>query len=222
MKVGIVSDTHGNLSGLLDLVDYLLNEVKADKIFHLGDNYSDIDELFSLKRSLIKGSTDYSDHDFLSDVTSFMKAKDPDAKLDPASLINEDEITKLKRIIVRVPEDGNSLLKAGEIAKTALEMIGDRIATLVHNVKTLKKEDIEGSDIVLYGGTHKHQVDNLGGRWFINPGHFMEEDNEGKHPTFGVLETTSQGLTLTIYSTDRTKVLSRTLTFGPRTKMTVK
>ena len=222
MKIGFVSDTHGNLSGLLDIVNYFLEELAVEKVFHLGDYYSDVDELFSLKRSLIKGSTEYTDHDFLSDISHFMSQKITEKSLDPQALLHEDEISRLRRVLVRVPEAGNPLFVAGEIPKATLEMIGDRIALLVHNVKELKKEDVEGADIIMYGGTHLYQVDNFGGRWFINPGHFMEEDDKGRPGSFGVLETTPQGLKVGLYTKDRAEILSRILTFGPRTKMTVK
>lgn len=222
MKIGILSDTRGNLSGLLDIVSYFQDDIGVDKIFHLGNFYADIDELISLKRSLLKGSTDYTDQDFLSDISHFMMQKVEEKRLDPASLLQEDEIGRLRRIIVRVPEAESPLLKAGGVQKMTIEMVGDRIAVLVHNIKTLRKEDIEGADIIFYGGTCRHQVDNLGGRWFINPGHFMEEDGTGRPPTFGLIDSTSGGVRLGFYSSDKTELLSRTLTFGPRTKMTVK
>ncbi|KPJ74528.1 hypothetical protein AMJ52_00340 [candidate division TA06 bacterium DG_78] len=44
MKIGLISDTHNNIANL-DKAIKKLKEIGADKIIHLGDNYTDIDEI---------------------------------------------------------------------------------------------------------------------------------------------------------------------------------
>ncbi len=41
MKIGIISDTHGNLNYLMDVVNFLKENYNVKKIYHLGDNYGD-------------------------------------------------------------------------------------------------------------------------------------------------------------------------------------
>ena len=41
MKIGLLSDTHGNESLLHTALEYLVNQYKVDKLYHLGDNYHD-------------------------------------------------------------------------------------------------------------------------------------------------------------------------------------
>ncbi len=41
MKIGIISDTHGNSKYLVEVVQFLKENYNVNKIYHLGDNYKD-------------------------------------------------------------------------------------------------------------------------------------------------------------------------------------
>ena len=45
MKIGVMSDTHGNRPLMHRVADCMVNEDAVDVIFHLGDNYDDGREL---------------------------------------------------------------------------------------------------------------------------------------------------------------------------------
>ncbi|KMQ51934.1 phosphoesterase [Chitinispirillum alkaliphilum] len=45
MRIGIVSDTHRNLSYLNKAVDFLISKHKIASLYHLGDDYDDVSEL---------------------------------------------------------------------------------------------------------------------------------------------------------------------------------
>jgi uncharacterized protein len=42
MKIGIVSDTHGNIDMLENVVDWLIRKHKISVLYHLGDDYNDV------------------------------------------------------------------------------------------------------------------------------------------------------------------------------------
>jgi uncharacterized protein len=45
MKIGVVSDTHGNGSLLEEAVDWMLRKQKISVLYHLGDDYDDVKHL---------------------------------------------------------------------------------------------------------------------------------------------------------------------------------
>ena len=51
IKLGVISDTHGNEELLTLASSYLIDIVSVKKIYHLGDNYYDADPL--LKRGIV-------------------------------------------------------------------------------------------------------------------------------------------------------------------------
>jgi hypothetical protein len=54
MKLGVISDTHNNILNLNNAITILKNK-GAQKIIHLGDNYSDIDEIGEAGISRVPG-----------------------------------------------------------------------------------------------------------------------------------------------------------------------
>jgi len=45
MKIGIVSDTHGNTERLETAVDWMVRKQKISMLYHLGDDYDDVKQL---------------------------------------------------------------------------------------------------------------------------------------------------------------------------------
>jgi putative phosphoesterase len=54
MRIGIVSDTHGNIGLLEKAVDLLVRKQKISMLCHLGDEYDDIAELKDLYTELLQ------------------------------------------------------------------------------------------------------------------------------------------------------------------------
>ena len=54
-------------------------------------------------------------------------------------------------------------------------------------------------DVVLYGHTHKPDIEKEGKIIFINPGHLKDEDKKGYPPTFGLLEFSEKDIIIKIY-----------------------
>ncbi|MBU1487927.1 YfcE family phosphodiesterase [bacterium] len=53
-KIGLMSDSHGNLGYLKKAADYLSKEARVDFLIHLGDNYEDAELLKNYKIKLIQ------------------------------------------------------------------------------------------------------------------------------------------------------------------------
>jgi hypothetical protein len=49
MRIGILSDTHGNFALMRKAADILVNRDRVDRLFHLGDHYQDSQELLAYR-----------------------------------------------------------------------------------------------------------------------------------------------------------------------------
>lgn len=189
MKVGIVSDTHGNLSGFLDALDFLRGTHKVEKLFFLGHNYKDVERVVEVKRALKAAKNEDEDSTgFVTDLYEMLAKREGLAG--PRTARSElDEAQWLKKQVVRVPgDDEPEAMFGGDINTKEFEMVGGRIVCLVHNPKSLAKEDVASANLVVYGHTHLHQVDKVGGRYFCNPGHLQDKKDNGRDATFAVLD----------------------------------
>lgn len=54
MKVGVLSDSHGNTKNLEEAAKWLIESEKVDLLIHLGDNYRDCQALEKMGTKLIK------------------------------------------------------------------------------------------------------------------------------------------------------------------------
>jgi hypothetical protein len=51
-----------------------------------------------------------------------------------------------------------------------MEMVGDRIAVLIHDKAQLDEEDIFAANLLVYGRSDTFLVKKIGARWFLTPG----------------------------------------------------
>ena len=51
-----------------------------------------------------------------------------------------------------------------------IEMIGDRVAVLIHDKANLDEEDIMSANLLVYGKSPEPLIRKIGARWFISPG----------------------------------------------------
>jgi putative phosphoesterase len=72
MKIGLISDTHRNIVNL-DKAIKKLKEIGVDKIIHLGDNYTDIDEIGETEILRVPGvfSESYQDPEIPNRIVCF-------------------------------------------------------------------------------------------------------------------------------------------------------
>lgn len=196
MRVGVISDTHGNLAGLLEVYDRLRADSGIVKIFFLGHHYGDIDRLIGIKEALQKAKSKRRAHDddtidggllagaLLSEALAGSK---PAPRVPPARDKLEDTAWIRKHLVRIAAADDDEALQ-GRAAKSDFEMVAGRFICAVHDPRQLQKDDIASASIVLYGHTHIAQADKMSGRYFLNPGHLMERDDQGRAPSYGVLD----------------------------------
>ncbi|MBN2189374.1 MAG: metallophosphoesterase family protein [Chitinispirillaceae bacterium] len=153
MKIGIVSDTHGNTGLLETAVDWMVRKHKISLLYHLGDEYDDIVGL-------------------------------------------EDRYLE----IVQVPGIYDERYKDGSLPAKSFETILGLAILLAHSYeKDVTKEDIQRSDIILYGHTHREELRLVDGKLFMNPGHLKGALDKNMPPTFGILNIQDRNASAAIY-----------------------
>jgi putative phosphoesterase len=153
MKIGIVSDTHGN-SGLLEkAVDWMIRKQKITVLYHLGDDYDDVRVL-------------------------------------------EDRYID----IVQVPGIYDDRYKDGSLPAKSFEAVLGLNILLAHSYeKDVAREDLQRSDIVVYGHTHREELRLADGKLFMNPGHLKGPLDKNMPPTFGLLTIADRNAAAAIY-----------------------
>jgi hypothetical protein len=194
VKIGLASDSFGNLQGLQVAFDRFL-EADAERIFFLGGRYADVAATLQGKRKPVSPpKRDLADSDvaFLNAVEGAL-AGQLSAEPDPV-------VQKLAARIVRVasrhcPEYGSK-----EVSTKVFEMLDARICCLVHDKADLSRDDIANATILFHGNALAPGLVQIGPRYFVTPGHLRERHPVGKPSTFAVLALESDAMELVAYS----------------------
>jgi len=92
-----------------------------------------------------------------------------------------------------------------------MEMVGDRIAILIHDKELLDEEDIFAASLLIYGKSDVPLVRKIGGRFFVTPGTL------GPQGGVCVLDDVGEEIAVTFYNDQGEHVLHERLAL-PRTK----
>jgi hypothetical protein len=203
VKIGLASDSFGNLQGLQVAFDRFF-EADTERIFFLGGRYADVATSLQHKRKPVEvPKRDLADSDiaFLNAVEGAL-AGQISAEPDPVT-------QKLSERIVRIasrhcPEYGSKDLPA-----KVFEMVGTRICCLVHDKADLTRDDIANATILFHGNAAAPGLVQIGPRYFVTPGHLRERHPEGKPPTFAMLDLGPDEMDLVVYSGATGKELGR-------------
>ena len=82
-----------------------------------------------------------------------------------------------------------------------MEMVGDRVAVLIHDKALLDEEDIVSANLLVYGKSDTPLVKKIGTRWFVTPGELLP------HGGICVLDDTGEDIQLSLY--DMTGALTK-------------
>ena len=196
--IGVFSDSDGDLEAL-DKALRFLSKKGAKRFLFAGGNYKDLDDWVEAKRDEAKAQTDYSNLDFLADVSSFLDEGEQVER--PAAFGTAYELSRkatelvtLKGKVLRTPEKGSLAYQDPAVPKKAVDMMGDVLVCLVHDKNDLDKEDMLNAVCLVHGKEPEPKLVQIGPRYFATPGKVS-----GAKPTVAVLELTAAGLKFTAY-----------------------
>jgi hypothetical protein len=220
--IGVFSDTEGDLEAFDKALRFLTSK-GCRRFLFAGGKYDDLDEWVKWKREQAKAQTDYSDLDFLTDVSNFLTEGD---QLDrPAAFGTHYELTRtatelaaLSDRVIRTPEKGSLHYQDPKIPKKAVDMLGDTLCCLVHDKNDLDKEDITNAVLLVHGKEAEPKVVQIGPRYFVTPG----KVKCGK-PTVGVLDFGDKGIKFSAFSLEgATLIDAQPIQVAAKKKLSVK
>lgn len=221
-SIGIFSDTGGDLDAF-DAALKLLAKKGARRFLFAGGKYEDLDEWVKWKRDEAKTSTDYSDMDFLTDLTNYLSDGDqldrPPAFGTAYELSRTaQELTRMSGKVLRTPEKGSLQYLDPSIPKKAVDMFGDVLCCLVHDKNDLDKEDMLNAVLLVHGKEGDPKVVQIGPRYFVTPGKVS-----GGKGTVALLEMDKQVKFSAFTLDDKPVIDGQVLTLGAaKSKISVK
>jgi hypothetical protein len=120
---------------------------------------------------------------------------------------------------VRVPERDSLQYRDPNLAKKAVDMVGDTLCTLVHDKNDLTRDDLLNAQVFIHGKESEPKVVQIGPRFFVTPGRLAGAAEQ----TCGLLEKVDKNLRFSAFRLDGHPVLEpQELQLSRGTKLSVK
>lgn len=210
MRIGLASDSHGNVAVLERAVD-LFARARVDRVFFLGGRVADLDAVLSRRGG---GSRDApvprTDPEFLRAVEGALSRQSA-AGRDP-----------LSGRIVRVASRACPEYESGAVPRKQVDLLDGRICCLVHDKGELTRDDISNATVLFHGNSAHAALVQIGSRFFVTPGHLRAPAPDGKPPTFAILDVASRELVLTVFSDAAEELRQERASFAAQSKMSVR
>ena len=174
-------------------------------------------------RDEARALTDYSNLDFLADISNYLGESD---QLDrPAAFGNaydlartNEELTRMADRVIRTPEKGCLQYLDPKCPRKALDMLGDTLCCVVHDKNDLDKEDMLNAVLLVHGNAPEPKLVQIGVRYFLTPGPL-----KGHKPTVGMLEFVDKNLKFSAYAlSGQTVIEGQLLQVAQKKKVLVK
>ncbi len=214
MKIGLASDSFGNVDALAEALGRLL-AAGADRIFFLGGRYADVDAALARRRTGTRDGSAPLDGD-----EGFLRAVE--GALVQASAAGADEARDLQRRIVRVASRACPEYQQDRAPRKVFEMVDGLICCLVHDKSELSRDDIANAAVLFHGNSGRAAMVAIGPRVFVTPGHLRVLDPDGRPPSYALLDVGPEVLELVVYSPSGEELRRERLEVGARSKMSVK
>ncbi|AGC45072.1 hypothetical protein MYSTI_03766 [Myxococcus stipitatus DSM 14675] len=205
--IGVFSDSHGDLQAF-DAAYELLRSLGARRFLFTGARYTDLDEWLLWRRQKSRGGREYSDADFLADVSQWLGSQDalprtPARAAAPADVVSEEDRRLVMERFVRVPERESLQYRDPSINNKAMDLLGDTLCCVVHDKNDLTREDLLNALVFIHGKDSEPKVVQIGPRYFLTPGRLVGAAEQ----TCGLLEKGDRDLRFSAYRLDGHRVL---------------
>jgi predicted phosphodiesterase len=212
VRIGLASDSHGNLAALERALE-LFRRRQVDRVFFLGGRVADVDAV--LARRSAAGSHDApvprSDAEFLSAVRGALQRHEAAPASDP-----------LDGRIVRVASRACPEYESGKVPRKQVDLLEGHIASLVHDKAELTRDDIANSALLFHGNTVAPGLVQIGPRCFVTPGHLRAPAPAGRPATFAIVEVAAREVALTVFSDEAAELRQDRVLIGSSGKMSVR
>ncbi|QSQ15944.1 hypothetical protein [Myxococcus landrumensis] len=205
--IGVFSDSHGDLQAF-DAAYELLRSLGARRFLFTGARYTDLDEWLLWRRQKSRGGREYSDADFLADVSQWLGSQDalprtPARAAAPADVVSEEDRRLVMERFVRVPERESLQYRDPSINNKAMDLLGDTLCCVVHDKNDLTREDLLNALVFIHGKDPEPKVVQIGPRYFLTPGRLVGAAEQ----TCALLERGERDLRFSAYRLDGHRVL---------------
>jgi len=155
MRLGLLGPAGGDVGALGRAAEFLLNGARVHRAIYLGNDGA-LDRAVTAWAKKLVGEDP-------SDDGAWKRAADI-ALEGSSQVIDRFVTTERARLRLKALE-----ALPEQVART-IEMVGDRVAVLIHDKAQLDEEDILAANILLFGKSDAPLITKIGTRWFVTPG----------------------------------------------------
>jgi hypothetical protein len=190
------------VDGLARAADNLVERVKVERAIYLGADDALDDMVAAWATRIVEGDpTDDAAWTRAAELAMHGTARDIDA------FVSRERARQRLRVLERLPKGG--------VART-IEMIGDRVAVLIHDKGLLDEEDIFAASLIVYGRSPEPLVKRIGARWFVTPGNIGIAGGGS-----AVLDDGGEEIIASVYAADGTCTMKEAIAVTRATKMKI-
>lgn len=201
MRIGLLGSSEGDVAALGRAAEFLLNSAKVNRAIYLGVDGALDRAVAAWARKLV--GDDPSDEAAWKRAAAIATAGSPE---------QIDKFVQSERSRLRL----KALETLPEKSARTIEMVGDRVAVLIHDKASLDEEDILAANILVFGKSAEPLVKKIGVRWFVTPGNIGS--NGGG---IAVLDDEHEDILVTVYDGTGKVSSKETLVLQRATRMRV-
>jgi hypothetical protein len=202
MRLGFLGPrpVHADDSCVEHAADFLLHDAKVDRAIYLGTDDA-LERVVAAWAKRLVG-------DDPTDRGAWRKARDLAPK-GTAAEIDAFVAAQRTRLLLR------GLESLPQRVWRTIEMVGDRVAVLVHDKAMLDEEDILSASMLVYGKSEVPLTKKIGTRWFFTPGELSERGG------LCVLDDAKEQIEVSLFTKTGVLIKTETLTLSRSSTMRV-
>lgn len=201
MRLGLLGPAGPDVGALGRAAEFLLNGARVHRAIYLGNDGALDRAVAAWARKLVG--------DDPSDDGAWKRA----AEIALGGTAEQlDKFVSTERARLRL----KSLEALPEEVSRTIEMVGDRVAVLIHDKALLDEEDILAANLLFFGKSDGPLIRKIGARWFVTPGPIGCEGGG-----IAVLDDEKDDITITIYDSAGKPTQTEALSVARAPKMRV-